>query len=94
MSSGRVPGLASSANCTSTCISRVIINGSPLVSSSMVAATPPSTEFSIGTTAPSASDARTVSSATVTVLQGNSSAFAAAGSERRAASVNVPSGPR
>ena len=89
-----VPCLANSANCTSTCISRVIISGSPVDSSSIVTATPPSTEFSIGTTAPSASAALTASSAAETEPHGSSSALAAAGSERSACSVNVPSGPR
>ena len=43
------------------------VSGSPWASSSRVTGTDPSTEFSIGTTARSASPARTASSATVTV---------------------------
>jgi hypothetical protein len=94
MSSGFVPGRASRLNAIGTVISRVIISGSPVASSSSVTGTDPSTEFSMGTTAPSASPPRTASSARVTVEQGCSSARAAAGRLRRACSVNVPSGPR
>ena len=93
-SSGATPGRASRLNAIGTVISRVIISGSPVASSSSVTGTEPSTEFSIGTTAPSASPWRTASSATVTVGQGCSSARAAAGSDRSACSVKVPSGPR
>ena len=63
-SSGRTPCGASRLNAIGTVISRVIISGSPVASSSRVTGTEPSTEFSIGTTAPSASPSRTASSAT------------------------------
>lgn len=55
---------------------------------------PPSTEFSIGTNAASASPLRTASSAAGTDTIGTSSRVAASGSVRRATSVKVPSGPR
>jgi hypothetical protein len=89
-----VPGAAIRANEIGSSTSRVTISGSPLASSSSVAATGPSTELSIGTMAPSASPRRTASSAAATVCCGWRSAFAAAGIERSADSVNVPSGPR
>ena len=54
---------ASSANRTGSTTSRTTCSGSPCASSSSVVATDPSTEFSIGTIAPSASPARTASSA-------------------------------
>ena len=67
MSSFVTPGRTSSENATGTVISRVILSGSPVASSSRVTGTEPSTEFSIGTTAWSAPPSRTESSATVTV---------------------------
>ena len=89
-----MPGRTSSENATGTVISARIISGSPCASSSSVTGTDPSTEFSIGTTARSASPARTASSATVTVEHGTSSASAVPGSDRSACSVKVPAGPR
>jgi len=88
------PGRATSANVTGRKISRVITSGSPLVSSSSVDGTEPSTEFSSGTTAASASPLRTASIASGTVGSGISTPVAAAGRVRSAASANVPSGPR
>ena len=51
MSSRRVPGLTASENAIGTSISALICSAEPSVSASSVALTPPSTEFSIGTTA-------------------------------------------
>ena len=65
-----------------------------MASSSSVAVTPPSTEFSIGTSAAAASPLRTASRAAGTETIGTSSRVAASGRVRRAASVKVPSGPR
>jgi hypothetical protein len=59
-----------------------------------VAVTTPSTELSMGTTARSAAPDRTAASAAWMVGHGTGSACAAASSARKAASVNVPSGPR
>src|SRR4051794_8074482 len=67
---------------------------SPLANSSRVAGTAPSTEFSSGTSAASASPERTASMARVTLLVGSRSASRAIASERSAACANVPSGPR
>ena len=89
-----VPGRAISANDTGSSTSRVTIRRSPTASSSRVAETEPSTEFSIGTRAWSASPRRTASSAAVTLTCGCRSPFAAAGRVRSAASAKVPSGPR
>src|SRR6266498_1361356 len=72
-----------------------MIRGSPVpASSSRVAGTAPSTEFSSGTSAPSASPARTASMARVTFAWGSSVASAAIGNVRSAAWANVPAGPR
>ena len=89
-----VPGRAISANDTGSSTSRVTISGSPTASSSSVVDTEPSTEFSIGTSAWSASPRRTASSAAPTLTCGCRSPLAAAGTVRRAASAKVPSGPR
>jgi hypothetical protein len=89
-----VPGRTSRANATGSTTSRVMTSGSPVASSSRVALTEPSTEFSNGTIAASASPSRTASRVAGTVGYGSSSARAAAGSERSAASVKVPCGPR
>jgi hypothetical protein len=88
------PAGTSSENVTGSRISRTICSGAPVASSSRVVATDPSTEFSIGTTAASASSARTASIAAGTVRCGNVSAPSASGTVRSAASANVPSGPR
>ena len=66
----------------------------PVASSSRVALTAPSTEFSIGTIARSASPLRTASSVAWMVAHGSAPARAAGSKAARAASVNVPSGPR
>src|SRR5579859_3875224 len=71
-----------------------MISGAPLASSSSVAGTAPSTEFSSGTSAPSASPARTASIASVTLAIGSGVASTPPGSRRSAAWANVPSGPR
>ena len=78
-SSARVPGRTSTEKATGTVISRTIISGSPVASSSSVTGTEPSTEFSIGTTAASASPERTASSATITVEHGSGSDSASPG---------------
>ena len=69
-------------------------SGAPPASSSSVAGTAPSIEFSIGTKAPSTLPVRTASTASVTVVHGSSSASTAIGSVRNAACANVPAGPR
>src|SRR5919198_111320 len=71
-----------------------MISGSPPASSSSVAGTAPSTEFSSGTSAASASLLRTASIASVTFVVGRRVAPAETGSARSAAWANVPSGPR
>ena len=70
-----VPGRASSANETGSATSRVTMSGSPVASSSRVAVTAPSTEFSIGTIAAVTSPRRTPSSADGTVGYGCRSAL-------------------
>ena len=60
---GSVPGRAARSNATVRNTSRVITSGSPSASPSMVAGTEPSTEFSSGTSAASASPDRTAASA-------------------------------
>jgi hypothetical protein len=87
-------GRASSAKETASCTSRTICNGSPVASSSRVSDTEPSTEFSKGTSAAATSPWRTASSASATETHGTGSTPCAAGSERSAASQNVPCGPR
>jgi hypothetical protein len=77
-----------------TRISRRICSASPLAMSSRVALTPPSTEFSIGTTAKCAEPSRTWASAVITEPTGSHWAVSVPGTWRSAASVNVPSGPR
>jgi hypothetical protein len=72
----------------------VITSGSPVANSSNVDATEPSTEFSSGTTAASASPLRTASIAAGTVGSGCGTPRDAAGSVRSAASANDPCGPR
>jgi len=79
---------------TGTSTSRTTTSGSPVASVSSVAATLPSTEFSIATTAKSASPARTDSIAATTSTCGRYSAASAGTTARNAASVKVPAGPR
>ena len=59
-----------------------------------MAVTTPSTELSMGTTARSAAPVRTAASAAWIVAHGTGSVGSVPASVRRAASVNVPSGPR
>ena len=66
----------------------------PVASSSRVALTAPSTEFSIGTIARSAAPSRTASTVACTVGHAMAPPRAAGSNAARAASVNVPSGPR
>ena len=61
------PGLVINAKVTGKVTSPAIVSGSPIANSSRVRATTPSTEFSIGTKAKSASPLRTASSAAVTL---------------------------
>src|SRR5664280_1246141 len=89
-----VPGRTSRAKRIASNTSQRTCSGSPVASSSRVAETAPSMEFSSATTAPSTSPARTASSAAATVACGSSSASAATGRVRSAASVKVPAGPR
>jgi hypothetical protein len=77
-----------------TSTSRRSTSARPVASVSRVAVTPPSTEFSIGTTAKSARSARTVSSAETTSICGRYCASSGPATCRSAASVNVPAGPR
>src|SRR4051794_27970065 len=93
-SASSVPGRAISSKVTARYTSSAMISGSPLASSSSVAGTAPSTEFSSGTRAASAVPERTASMASVTLLIGNRSAPAATGRARSAWCANVPSGPR
>ena len=93
MSSGRVPGRTASWKTTETTISATITRGSPWERESRVALTPPSMEFSMGTTARSASPRRTAVSAWGALVMGMSSAPAGA-IWWTACSVKVPKGPR
>ena len=93
ISSGRVPGRTASWKTTCTCISATMTRGSPCERESNVALTPPSMEFSIGTTARSASPRRTAASACGALVIGMRIAPAGA-TWWTACSVNVPNGPR
>jgi hypothetical protein len=88
------PDRAASTNSTGITTSRVITSGSPVASSSRVSAITPPIEFSIGTSAASASPARTASSASATLRAGSRAPRSAAGMVRSACSAKVPSGPR
>ncbi len=66
----------------------------PAESSSRVAATAPSTEFSIGTMARSAAPPRTASSVAGMLAHGIAPSSADGSNSASAASVKVPSGPR
>ena len=100
MSASPVPGRASSANATgsgtSAQITRSVLlaRSVPLASSSRVAVTAPSTEFSMGTMARSAAPLRTASRVAWMLTQGIACPAAALSKASSAASVNVPSGPR
>ncbi len=95
-SASAVPGLAARTNLTETCSSATITStGSEAASASSVAFTPPSSEFSIGTTAAVTSPERTASKQRPTVGSGTRSTCPAPLSTwSRAASVKVPTGPR
>ena len=93
ISSGRMPGKTASWKTTCTCISATMTRGSPCERESNVALTPPSMEFSIGTTARSASPRRTAASACGALVIGMRIAPAGA-TWWTACSVNVPKGPR
>ena len=96
MSASCVPGRTHRLNCTGSEISAAIIKGSPLASSSSVAGTEPSTEFSMGTKAAAASPWRTASSAEVTEPNAcvGGCGSSAASRSNNAACEKVPSGPR
>ncbi|GED07387.1 hypothetical protein AUR04nite_29190 [Glutamicibacter uratoxydans] len=72
----------------------MICRDCPVAMESKVAETPPSTEFSMGTTAASTSPSRTMDKATFTFAAGMRSASAAPSTCSNAASVKVPEGPR
>jgi hypothetical protein len=94
MSAISIPGRASRAKATGSSISARMIRSDPVASSSRVAVTAPSTEFSMGTMARSATPARTVSSVAWMVTHGMASTSCPLVKASSAASVNVPSGPR
>ena len=85
--------LTISAKDTGSVTSPTIDKGVPVASSSSVRATTPSTEFSIGTKAKCALPTRTASKAAVTFAYGIRESFEEV-IFLRAASVNVPLGPR
>ena len=89
-----VPGRAASTKVTGTSTSPVTTSGSPLARASRVADTPPSTEFSIGTMAPSISPARSAVRAASTEPYAVRSPAAAGAQASSAMEVKVPSGPR
>ena len=70
------------------------VQRAPVANSSRVPVTAPSTEFSKGTTAPSAEPSRTAAKASATVSTGMRSASRLCGRLRSAVSAKVPSGPR
>ena len=94
MSARPVPGRASSANATGSGTSAQITRSRAVGSSSRVAVTAPSTEFSMGTMARSAAPLRTASRVAWMLTQGIACPAAALSKASSAASVNVPSGPR
>ena len=63
-------------------------------SASSVAVTPPSSEFSTGTSARSTAPRSTAMTASWIDAKGTSSALARGGGRRAASSLNVPGGPR
>ena len=86
-----VPGRTYNPNSTGMTTSPVIISGSPSTSLSRVADTPPSTEFSMGTTAPVTWLCRTASRASPTLEKATPSASVMLSI---AWCVNVPAGPK
>ena len=72
----------------------MITSGSPSASPSIVAGTEPSTEFSSGTSAASASPDRTAARAAATLGWGYRAPSEEATALLSAASAKVPSGPR
>ena len=86
-----VPGRPNRVNSTGRMTSRTIISRRPFDRLSRVTLTPPSTEFSIGTRAPSTAPLRTASSAWPTVANGIASASLKVCS---AWWVKVPAGPK
>ena len=93
-SSIATPGRPTSTKLMGTCTSARICSVSPRAISSTVAETPPSTEFSMGTTARSTSPLRSAATALSTEPADTNSASAGSATLRRAASVKVPAGPR
>ena len=97
-SAGVTPGRVTMLNATSNVCSAKICNGDPVARPSSVGNTDPSIEFSIGTQAKSATPSRTACSAAAGLSWGNGSILPGTApdpvSASRAASVNVPSGPR
>ena len=89
-----VPGRVSSANATGSGTSALITRSRPVASSSRVAVTAPSTEFSMGTMPRSADPLRTAASVAWMVTQGIAWPAAPGSKASSAASVKVPSGPR
>jgi hypothetical protein len=87
-------GRAASTNSTGITTSRVITSGSPSTTSSSVTPTAPPIEFSHGTSAASASPARTASRASGTLRAAVRIPRTAAGMVSSACSANVLSGPR
>ena len=92
-SSRRVPGRPARTKVIGTAISAAMTRGVEATRLSSVALTPPSTEFSMGTTAASTVRSRRWSRAVGTSGQGSSSTSAGA-TWRSAISVKVPAGPR
>ncbi len=99
-SASAVPGAAARTKVTGTRCSATMTSGGVLpLRASRVALTPPSSEFSMGTTAASTSPERTASKHRPTVASGTRSAAAPASPREartpaRAVSVKVPAGPR
>ena len=93
-----VPGRARIVNATSSSVSATICSLDPIASASSVGAIEPSTELSIGTTAPSTDPSRTISSAAPWLGAATRSTGASKTPEdsswARAISVKVPDGPK
>ena len=78
----------------STVSPRITVSGASQASASSVAVTPPSSEFSTGTSARSTAPRSTAITASWIDANGTSSASCAAVAWRAASSLNVPGGPR
>ena len=94
ISASSVPGRVSSANAIGSGCSAQMTRSGPVASSSRVAVTAPSTEFSMGTMPRSAAPLRTASRVAWMLTHGIACSAAAASKASSAASVKVPSGPR